>query len=360
VIADEGTVRLGTSPLYMTNGNKFATLMNGGYYSIFSALPGMKIKYASSAQVWDGSDLAASQATGRANGWLLHDANGNEIPYYGGGNGLLVNPGNVSFQNDLKQRILNFLSLHPYESGVWFDNFMMDMRDFPNVNYPIYDQSNHLLFSTPTDYQNAEISFISNVGAALKNAGYFVGVNARGSIPGDNGSDTGDLSKQWIDRYYPYVSATTIEFWEQRSTDHTVFLSGDDTWYHHWDGWESVMAYAQSKGLAFSPICTVSSTELAQTRFLRGSYLLQWNGSRGAIMLRGWTSADFWNSAMAFNPGQPTGARYQVATGVWRRDFTNGYVIVNPTHAAVTVGGVSIASGDAILHHKRRRRHRRV
>jgi hypothetical protein len=67
-------------------------------------------------------------------------------------------------------------------------------------------------------------------------------------------------------------------------------------------------------------------------------------------MLTGWTSSDFWNSAMAFNPGQPTGARYQVATGVWRRDFTNGYVIVNPTHAAVTVGGVSIASGDAVLH----------
>jgi hypothetical protein len=106
----------------------------------------------------------------------------------------------------------------------------------------------------------------------------------RGSIPGDNGSDTGDLSKQWIKRYYPYVSATMIEYWQQRSSDHTVVLSGDDTWYHHWDGWESVMAYAQSKGLGFIPVCYVSSTELAQTRFLRGSYLLQWNGSsRGAI-----------------------------------------------------------------------------
>jgi hypothetical protein len=111
------------------------------------------------------------------------------------------------------------------------------------------------------------------------------------------------------------------------------------------------MAYAQSKGLGFIPVCYVSSTELAQTRFLRGSYLLQWNGSsRGAIMLTGWTSSDIWNSAMAFNPGQPTGARYQVTTGVWRRDFTSGYVIVNPTRAAVTVGGVSIASGDAVLH----------
>jgi hypothetical protein len=350
VIADEGTIRLGTSPQYMTNGSKFAILATGGYYSLVSPLAGMKIKYTTGAQVWDGSDLVASRATARANGWLLHNSSGSEITY-SSGSSLLVNPGNVSFQNDLKQRILNFLALHPFESGVYFDNFMMDARSFPNANYPIYDQSNHLLFSTPTDYQNAEISFISNVGAALKAAGYYVGVNGRGYISGNSGTDTGDLSKQWIDRYYPYVSATMVEYWQQRSTDHTVFLSGDDAWNHHWDGWQSVMAYAQSKGLGFIPAAYVSSTELRQTRFLRGSYLLQWNGApRGAILMTGWTSADFWNSAMAFNPGQPTNARYQVATGVWRRDFANGYVIVNPTQAAVTVGGVSIPSGDAVLH----------
>jgi Hypothetical glycosyl hydrolase family 15 len=351
VIADEGTSRLGTSPLYMTHGDKFATLGNGGYYSVFSALPGAKIKYTSGAQVWDNSDIAASKATARANGWLLHDANGNEISYYSGGNGLLVNPGNVGFQNDVKQRVINFLLVNPFERGVYFDNFMMDMRNFPNVNYPIYDQSNHLLFSNPSDYQNAQISFISNVGAALKNAGYFVGVNARGLIPGDNGSNDGALSKQWIDRYYPYVSATEIEYWQQRSTDHTVFLSGDDTWYHHWDGWQSVMAYAQSKGLGFIPVSYVASTELSQTRYLRASYLLEWNGMRGALLWCPWTTAtDNWNAEMAKSLGLPSGAKYQVATGVWRRDFTNGYVIVNPTHAAVTVGGVSIASGDAVLH----------
>jgi len=349
VIADMGTIRLGSSPQYMTNGSKFAMLATGGYYSLVSPLSGMKIKYTTGAQVWDGSDLAASRATARANGWLLHNSSGGEITY-SGGSSLLVNPGNVSFQNDLKQRILNFLALHPFESGVYFDNFMMDMRNFPNVNYPIYDQNNHLLFSTPTDYQNAQISFISNVGAALKAKGYFVGVNARGLISGNSASDTGDLSKQWIDRYYPYVTATMIEYWQQRTSDHTVVLSGDDTWYHHWDGWESVMAYAQSKGLGFIPACYVSSTELRQTRFLRGSYLLQWSGARGAILMTGWTSADFWNSAMAFNPGQPTNARYQVATGVWRRDFTKGYVIVNPTSSTVTVGGNTIPSGDAVLH----------
>jgi hypothetical protein len=192
---------------------------------------------------------------------------------------------------------------------------------------------------------------ISNVGAALKAAGYFVGVNAKAYIPGDSASDDGTLSKQWIDRYAPYVTASMIEYWQQRQDTHTVFLSGDNAWDHHWGGWEAVMAYAQSKGLGFIPACYVSSTELVQTRFLRGSYLLEWNGSaRGAILMTGWTSSDFWNSAMAFNPGQPTAAKYQVAPGVWRRDFTGGYVIVNPTGGAVSVGGTTIPAGDAVLH----------
>jgi hypothetical protein len=142
-----------------------------------------------------------------------------------------------------------------------------------------------------------------------------------------------------------------IEYWQQRSDTHTVFLSGNDTWDHHWDGWQGVMAYAQARGIGFIPACYVSPSELAQTRYMRGSYLLEWDGApHGSILMTGWTPSDFWNSAMAFNPGQPSAAKYQVATGVWRRDFSNGYVIVNPTHAAVTVGGASIPSGDAILH----------
>src|SRR5204863_140674 len=62
-----------------------------------------------------------------------------------------------------------------------------------------------------------------------------------------------------------------------------------------------------------------------------------------------------WEAAMvsfAQNVGAYLHARgyYLVGTNVGRRDFASGYVIVNPTSAAVTVGGVSIPSGDAVLH----------
>ena len=156
-----------------------------------------------------------------------------------------------------------------------------------------------------------------------------------------------------MDQYAPYVTASMIEYWHQGQGaccgSHAVDLAGDDTWYNHWDGWQSVQAYAQSKGLEFWPAVYVAQTELSQCRYLRGSYLLDWNG-KGTIMLTSWNGTDFWNTCTATDLGFPNGAKYQPVAGVWERQYTRGYVIVNPTKSTVTVGTDTIPSGDAILH----------
>jgi len=351
VIADEGTVRTGSSPTTMTNGDKFGTLAFGGFYNIFQPLPGRAIKYATQTFCFDGDDVVASKATCRANGWLVHNSSGQEISYYGGSQ-TIVNPGNVNFQNDLKQRLLTFFAAHPWIDGIYLDDGGVSATQF-GASYPVYDQNNNLLWSNDSDYQRAVLSGLSNVAAALKARGYLVGYNARGFISGDNRSNNGDLAKWWIDQYAPYVTATMIEYWHQNDCcgiAHTVTLSGTDAWYKNWDGWQSVETYAQSKGLEFWPADYIAkSGEDAQCRFLRGSYLLDWNG-KGSQLLASWDGTDFWNSCTATNVGQPSGAKYQVATGVWRRDYSGGYVIVNPTGSAVTAAGATIPSGDAILH----------
>jgi hypothetical protein len=262
----------------------------------------------------------------------------------------MSNPGNVAFQNDLKGRILTFLAAHPWIDGIYFDNFVCDIVGY-GQSYPIYDQNNNLIWSSNADYQAAQISFIRNIGAALKAAGYKVNVNAKCFHRNDPVSNYSTRSKEWMDQYAPYVTSAQTEYWQQRADTHGVFLSGDDTWDHHWSDWETIVPYARSKGIEYWPLDYIAqSGELPQCRYLRGSYLLEWDG-HGSINFTGWSlSQDIWNTCTAFDPGLPTAAKYQVATGVWRRDFTNGYVIVNPTHVAVTVGGVSIASGDAILH----------
>src|SRR5436190_1984506 len=192
VIDDEGTIRMGNSPAYMTNGDKFGTLALGSYYNLFQALPGRTIKYVNGAFCLDGDDVAASSATCRANGWLLHNSSGQELnSSYGF---LLANTGNVSFQNDFLQRVLNFLTLHPWIDGVYFDNGALSMPQQMGVSYPIYDQSNRLLWSNDTDFQRAQIAFMANVAGALKARGYVVGYNARG-YDGTGASNDGTLAK---------------------------------------------------------------------------------------------------------------------------------------------------------------------
>jgi hypothetical protein len=80
---------------------------------------------------------------------------------------LLTNVGNASFLNHLKQRILNFLAAHPWIDGVYFDNGALIMAQY-GTSYPVYDQNHNLLWSNDTYYQKAQMSFMSNVAAALK------------------------------------------------------------------------------------------------------------------------------------------------------------------------------------------------
>src|SRR2546422_10507161 len=226
---------MGSSPTTMTNGDKFGTLAFGGFYNIFSALPGRTIKYTTATFCFDGDDVVASMATCRTNGWLVHNSSGQEITYYG--NQQLVNLGNVSFQNDLKQRLLNFLAAHPWIDGVYLDDGGVSATQFGG-SYPIYDQNNNLLWSNGTDYQKAQLSLMANVAGALKAKGYAVGYNARG-YDGTGASNDGTLAKWWMDQYAPYVTAAMIEYWHQSlgacCGSHAVELSGGDTWYNHWD-----------------------------------------------------------------------------------------------------------------------------
>jgi hypothetical protein len=330
----------------MTNGDKYSTVAFGGSYNILSPLPGAAIKYIGQSCYAD--DVVADAATCRANGWLLHDSSGHELALGSYSGETLVNVGNVSFQNNRKARILNFLQSHPWTNGIFNDNFVCDYRNFAH-NFPVYDQQNHLLWSSNADFQAAQLSYIRNIGAALKAAGYKVVVNAKCFHPDAITSDYDTDSKGWLDQYGSSVTGATIEYWQQNASNHTVFLTGDDTWYHHWNSWQEFIAYANSKGIDPNPVAYISQTELSQCRYLRGSYLLEWNG-HGSILLAPWVTADIWNTCTAFDPGFPSGAKYQVASGVWRRNFTRGYVIVNPTGSTVVVGGDTIPSGGAVLH----------
>jgi hypothetical protein len=346
------TLRWGSSYQYLTNASSysFIGIGQGEADTCESQNPGRCIIYVSGAQaVYDDVWWAGVwYSEAKANGWLLHDRAGQEIYYGSGGNGRLTNPGNAAFQQQWITEVTAYLAAHHLQ-GVHIDNFGVEPPSNGDPTWNIAEIANQQA------YQAAQLSFIKAVGAALKAKGYYVLVNGEAYIPGNNGSDDGTLTLNWQASFAPYVSATEIEYWQQ-NPNNTSQLYNDCgcAWTGHWSGWQKVAADAQARGIGFVGLVYGSSTDLRNARFGRGSFLLESIG--GPASAFGWqptTASDNWNGVVAANIGTAAAGKYQVAPNVWRRDFSNGTVVVNPTTAAVTVtvngSSYTIAAADALI-----------
>ena len=77
-----------------------------------------------------------------------------------------------------------------------------------------------------------------------------------------------------------------------------------------------------------------NATETGKMMYGKASFLLAWNGKGGGFFWQSnSTSIDPWNPAWTTDIGTPTAARYQVGVG-WRRDYSGGTVLVNPSPPA--------------------------
>src|SRR3989442_615055 len=94
-------------------------------------------------------------ATALARGWLLHNSSGGELIYSGQ---RMVNPANADYQGWWNSSADSYFAANPTVDGFFVDNFVQDFKNFP-FNYPVYDQSNVLLWSTQTDFKTAQLSF---------------------------------------------------------------------------------------------------------------------------------------------------------------------------------------------------------
>ena len=72
-------------------------------------------------------------------------------------------------------------------------------------------------------------------------------------------------------------------------------------------------------------------------RFAKGSFLLDWHGRGGAVFFDEINGLDPWNANYTADIGDPVGAKTQIQTGVWQRQYSAGIVVVNATTATVTV-----------------------
>jgi hypothetical protein len=135
----------------------------------------------------------------------------------------------------------------------------------------------------------------------------------------------------WFD-YMQYLHGAMQERWAV-DWNHTSYLSETN--------WKADMTLAektQSQGKYIILVAPGQQADTNRQKFAFASYLLISNGkaafrySNSSIYREVWLYDNY-----KVQLGSPVGPRYQNGTATWRRDFTNGYVIVDPVNHTATI-----------------------
>jgi hypothetical protein len=306
--------------------------------SAAAALPGRSLVYMSGTSVQTSWSTGVPYDQALANGWLLKDSSGSFLrtPY----SAYVGDVGSSAYQQAFINNVANFLSAHG-DSGVFIDDMYMSIDGWTAtpVKYP-----------TQVSWENATASFAAAVGSALKAKGFYVMFNSEGYIPGNGASDTGALTVTWWQRLAPYANGLLVEDWLQNPGNTSQLRSNGSAWNQNWSGWQSLVATAQSMGVDFFPSVSGTTTSIATMRYGKASFLLDWNGG-GSAMIYSPSSGDPWNLEWTMDIGLPSASKYQVGVG-WRREYTGGTALVNPsatTSQVFSLGGTYYqADGTAV------------
>jgi hypothetical protein len=324
-----GIFRTGNSYALSGNYDRYNyTVVGRGDAAIAGGLMSKSLVYMSAADINPNLDVGISYSQASASGWLLKDASGNYLKSAGWGF-YVGDVGNPAYQQAWVNNVASFLALNG-DDGVFMDTVIADVAALTGGIYPA-------LYPNQTAWENAMASFIAYVGPALKAKGFYVLANAHKYISGNNGSDDGSLEAGWWTRIGPNLSGLMTEYWMQNpnNVDQRKGLGAE--WYNHADGWQKLVSVAQSTGADFfGDTYAASTTDVHPMRYGKGTFLLDWDGGGGALFVDT-GSADPWNAAWTTNIGAPNGAKFQLQTGVWQRNFSNGYVVVNQNLGSVTV-----------------------
>ncbi len=192
------------------------------------------------------------------------------------------------------------------------------------------------MYPNQAAWENAVVSFLDGVGTILKANGYYVCAN---SIAWGGADDQVQKMKNYWTRVAPHVSGLMHE--NYITTGSTgCNLDGlrrlGPEWCNLWDGYNSLVAHAESAGVDFIGISYGLALEVREQRYVRGSFLLEKTRPGSTfIWFEDDNQLDPWSEETTMNIGTPLGPK--VAEGSkWRRTGTLGNILVDPINADAT------------------------
>jgi hypothetical protein len=323
--AGVGVLRLGSSYANASGYDRYSyVIVSRDDAAAAASQPGKSLVYHSGTDVNTQWNCGVPYTQALANGWLLKDSSGALLVNSSYTNNYIGDVGNPDYQAAWVNNVASFLTSNGAD-GVFIDDVLANVGNITGKRYPAK-------YPSQAAWEDAMVSFVNYVGPALKQRGFYVLVNADAYNSGDGASDTGALVAKFWQRVGPGVSGLMWENWLQNPGDISQLRANGTEWNNNWTGWSNLVTVAQSMGRDFVGLTYGSQTSTQTMRYGRASFLLKWNGVGGAFVYEV-AGADPWNTSWTGDIGTPSGPAYAVGTG-WRRDYTGGTVVVNPSASA--------------------------
>jgi hypothetical protein len=259
-----------------------------------------------------GVGYAAASATHPE--WFLRDTAGQRVESSGYAGAWLMDLGSRAYQDAWLQNVAAEVRAQGWD-GVMVDDVNVTPRWHTGVR---------TLAAYPTDasYTAATRSFLARVGPALRAQGALFVPNIYTEWP------TGPVV--WRD-WLQFTSGAVQEYWTkwgQASGDH---FTGAD-----WSYRQQFLGITQAAGKLYLGVTYAPKSDVRSMTYARASFLLDWNGGSSALVFEAPDGQDPYASEWTAQIGRPAGAKV-VAGGAWRRGYSGGTVLVNPSGAPVTV-----------------------
>ena len=258
--------------------------------------------------------------------WFLLDSNGQRILASPGSDTYRMDPGSSGWRNFFVTRVLDYQAKKGW-SGLFLDNLEASLADIQKYG--------HTLAKYPNDasYQTALRGFLDYLKtnyAQPYNRPILANIIARRD------------EASWFG-YMPYLDGAMEESW---AVDWSLNL------YLSEANWKNDLTLAEKTQNQGKHIILVSQGNEADTnrqKFAYASYLLVSNGKSAFRYAAELNYRQVWlYNNYQMDLGTPLGPRYQSGTS-WRRDFTKGYVIVDPVNHSATISANPPSAPTATL-----------
>ncbi len=254
-----------------------------------------------------------------------------------------MNLGSLTYQARVSARVAEVLLLGDDFHGMHFDNVNSTYthRTSGGVQgYVTPPAGGALAVQTNAQWSTAYQALLSYLSANRPASNPYFLANC-----GEPSDDNMSRTKTWWGLINTYLDGLQVEFFVMNGGNHQMIYNDPTTYLGYYDTVLTVAdtAYGYSKDF-IAGASGVGVNDTTKIQYAKASFLLVWDGAWNGVVHGGqrYGGGAFYENTGANVPydqptaasftwiGTPSAAKFAVATGGWRRNYTNGTVIVNP------------------------------